>query len=620
MTCCFLKKQWVLFLSSPGIKINEVKKLSTLLLIFYSSIAALAQNVGIGNSNPAYPLDASGNIRLRSLGTAPGIWLNKTDNSELSHFAGNYDDTTYGISNTNGFRFYFDSKNGYMGLDQAAPRYPLSFSRSYGNKISLYSPTAQPGNHFGIGVQSGQFQFYTPTFLNSFVFGSGTSNTFSESVRITGTGQVGIGTVPISSAALDVGGTARAFYPPRVTSTQRTSIFQPQAGAMVFDTDKSLIYYFDGQAWVALGPADPGAIGIQTVTASDGQTYDRFGEEVAISGDYAIVSAPEKTVGTLSKVGGVYIYHKVNGRWLQETILAPPTPVANLGFGLRVAISGDHAIIASNSSQIFIYQRTGSNWNIVTTIVSSSLNKNVAIDANYALVTNGTDIKVYKRAGTNPTAWNLQTTLAPGSSGQLGAGLDISGDNFIVGDPKATAGGIAGAGKSYVYVLNGNTWTLQGTLFNTAPTNIGPQYFEESGASVAIQGDTAIVGAPVRNLSGNPIGEGAMYIFKRTGTTWTYVQMQRGNLSVPEESLGTTVAKSGAYLFASAPNFSDARTAFVYIYKYNSAGILTLQKLLKDNTEEGIGYKMDVSGNNYIIGNSAAQLATGKVTFGEIVN
>ncbi|MBC7937629.1 MAG: FG-GAP repeat protein [Rhizobacter sp.] len=596
-----------------------MKKLTTLFLIFYGSITALAQNVGIGNTNPAFPLDASGNIRLRSFGTAPGIWLNKSDNSDLSHFAGNYDDTTYGISNTDGFRFFFDSRNAYLGLGQSAPRYPLSFARSFGNKISLYSPTAQPGNHYGIGVQSGQVQFYVPTFLGNFVFGSGTSTLFSESVRITGAGQIGIGTVPINSAALDVGGTARAFYPPRVTSTQRTNIFQPQAGAMVFDTEKSLIYYFNGQAWVALGPADPGAIGVQTVTASDGQTYDRFGEEVAISGDYAIAGAPEKTVGTFSKVGGVYIYHKVNGRWIQEAILAPPTPAANLQFGKKVGISGDHAIISTNSSQVFIYQRSGSTWNIVTSIVSGS--NNVAIDANYALVTNGTNVKVYQRTGTNPTTWNLQTTLAPGSSGQLGTGLDISGNNFIVGDPGATANTVIGAGKSYVYVVNNNTWTLQGTLFNTgSPGNgLGPQYYEQSGTSVAIQGDSAIVGVPYRNLEGNPIGEGALYMFKRTGTTWTYIQLQRG-VNGSDEGLGTAVAKSGPYFFGSAPYLFSDETAIVYMYKYNSAGIFTLQKILKDNTEEGLGYQIDVSGNNYIIGNASAQLATGKVTFGEIVN
>jgi hypothetical protein len=67
--------------------------------------------------------------------------------------------------------------------------------------------------------------------------------------------QIGIkanGTAPISSAQLEVQSTNKAFYPPRMTTTQRTSFPNaPQAGAVVYDTDLNGLFTFNGSAWVA---------------------------------------------------------------------------------------------------------------------------------------------------------------------------------------------------------------------------------------------------------------------------------------------------------------------------------------------------------------------------------
>jgi Chaperone of endosialidase len=67
--------------------------------------------------------------------------------------------------------------------------------------------------------------------------------------------QIGIkanGTAPISSAQLEVQSTNKAFYPPRMTTAQRTSFPNaPQAGAVVYDTDLNGLFTFNGSAWVA---------------------------------------------------------------------------------------------------------------------------------------------------------------------------------------------------------------------------------------------------------------------------------------------------------------------------------------------------------------------------------
>lgn len=159
--------------------------------------------------------------------------------------------------------------------------------------------------------------------------------------------RVGIGTTsPHASAALDVTATDKAFYPPRMRTQQRTAIANPQAGALVFDTDKAVLFMFDGQGWLPLSTGDPNSGSIQKRIASDGQTFDAFGREVAISGDYAIAGAPDKTAGSFSKVGGAYIFHRVNGLWAQEFILAPPSPAADLKYGFKVDIFNNYAIVS----------------------------------------------------------------------------------------------------------------------------------------------------------------------------------------------------------------------------------------------------------------------------------
>ena len=56
-------------------------------------------------------------------------------------------------------------------------------------------------------------------------------------------------TPPIASAQLEVQSTTKAFYPPRMTTVQKNAIASPQAGAVVYDTDLSGLYYYNGTAW-----------------------------------------------------------------------------------------------------------------------------------------------------------------------------------------------------------------------------------------------------------------------------------------------------------------------------------------------------------------------------------
>jgi hypothetical protein len=91
-----------------------------------------------------------------------------------------------------------------IGIGTTTPNFPLSMSNTLGDKIALYGAS---GAHFGFGIQNNQFQIHTDTNAADVVFGYGTSAAMTETMRIKGNGNVGIG-IASPVAKLDVNGNA----------------------------------------------------------------------------------------------------------------------------------------------------------------------------------------------------------------------------------------------------------------------------------------------------------------------------------------------------------------------------------------------------------------------------
>ncbi len=82
-------------------------------------------------------------------------------------------------------------RGGNVGIGTNAPGFPLNFADVLGDKISLYGNS---GFHFGFGIQPSLLQIYTSVNSSDVAFGYGTSFNFTETMRVKGTGLVGIGT------------------------------------------------------------------------------------------------------------------------------------------------------------------------------------------------------------------------------------------------------------------------------------------------------------------------------------------------------------------------------------------------------------------------------------------
>ena len=112
------------------------------------------------------------------------------------------------------------------------------------------------------------------------------------------------------------------------------------------------------------------------ITASDGGSQDEFGTSVAVSGDVAIVGAPnEDTNG--SNAGAAYIFRFNGSTWIQEDKLIAGDGDASDEFGISVTIDGDIAMVGatgdddngSAAGAVYVFSYDGSGGNQISKII-----------------------------------------------------------------------------------------------------------------------------------------------------------------------------------------------------------------------------------------------------------
>ena len=263
---------------------------------------------------------------------------------------------------------------------------------------------------------------------------------------------------------------------------------------------------------------------------------DWFGEAVAISGNYAIVSAHrEDDAGSSS--GKAYIFDVTTGALVHT--LDNPNAYGTSGsdyFGYSVSISGNYAIVGANqeddaggaSGKAYIFNvTTGSlihtldNPNAYDTSAGDYFGEAVGISGNYAIVgaygeddaggtTSGKAYIFDVTTGTllhtldNPNAYDTS------NSDNFGEAVAISGNYAIVGAYQEDDAGGANSGKAYIF--NVTTGALVKTLDNpNAYGTSDSDFFART--SVAIDGNYAIVGAYLEDDAGGT-ASGKAYIFQ----------------------------------------------------------------------------------------------------------
>ena len=159
---------------------------------------------------------------------------------------------------------------------------------------------------------------------------------------------------------------------------------------------------------------------------------------------------------------------------------------------------------------------------------------------------------VYTRTG---TVWGQQEKLTArdGTSGdKFGISVAVDGDTIVIG-ASGDDDNDSGSGSSYVYTRTGTVWTLQGKL--TAGDGASEDGF---GFSVAVNGDTIVIGAFREDENGSD--SGSSYVFIRTGTAWALQGKLTASDGAPGDQFGRSVAVNGDTIAIAAYLDGDSGT------------------------------------------------------------
>ncbi|MFZ0548957.1 MAG: FG-GAP repeat protein [Candidatus Promineifilaceae bacterium] len=296
----------------------------------------------------------------------------------------------------------------------------------------------------------------------------------------------------------------------------------------------------------------------------------------------------------------------------QAYMKASNTEVEDL-FGLAVAVSGKTVVVGAYSEDS---NATG---------VDGDQANNMAADSGAAYV--------FVRSG---GVWSQQAYLKASNTGandQFGRAVAISGDTIVVGahfeDSNATTingdgtnDSFGNSGAAYVFVRNGTAWSQQAYL---KAANAGAS--DEFGYSVAVSGDTVVVGAYLEDSSSNVVNgadnnsaadSGAAYVFVRSGGVWSQQAYLKASNTDPADRFGYSVAISGNTVVVGATEEdSDANgvngdqtdnslfsvgAAYVFV----RSGTTWIQEAYMKASNSGngdvFGSSVAVSGNTVVVG------------------
>ena len=256
-----------------------------------------------------------------------------------------------------------------------------------------------------------------------------------------------------------------------------------------------LILEVDDHAAVYPLTVDPVLEGQESAkfVASDGAADDRFGRAVAVSGDTVVVGAfRDDDDGTDS--GSAYVFIEPPGgccgwagSFTESAKLTASDGTADDRFGDAVAVSGGTVVVGAprddddgtDSGSVYVFVEPAGGW-------------------------------------TGPLNETAKLTASDGAAGDRFGGnfsVAVSGDTVVVGASRDDDDG-TNSGSAYVFVEPASGWAGDLTEVAKLTASDGAE-FDAFGISVAVSGDTVVVGAPSDDDKGD--GSGSAYVFVKPG-------------------------------------------------------------------------------------------------------
>jgi FG-GAP repeat protein len=168
---------------------------------------------------------------------------------------------------------------------------------------------------------------------------------------------------------------------------------------------------------------------------------------------------------------------------------------------------------------------------------------------------------------------------APGD--EFGISVAVDGDTALIGASYENAG----QGAAYVFTRSNGVWSEAQKL--TASDGAANDWF---GQSVALDGDTAVIGAPQYLNFGN----GAAYVFTRSGGGWSESQKLTADDGVGRDQFGISVAVAGSDVLVGAYGIAFYQGA-AYAFAESGGSWAQTQKLVADDASQNADFGVSVA-------------------------
>lgn len=376
------------------------------------------------------------------------------------------------------------------------------------------------------------------------------------------------------------------------------------------------------------------------IKAVNGGVDDNFGSSVSLSGDTLAVGALGEdsaqttiTNGTSASSdnlslgsGAVYIYKRTGVNWTQEAYIKASNSNTNDNFGASVSISGETLAVGATGED--------NNQSIITNGSSAPYGTGSS---------NSGAIYIYKRLGTSWTQEAYIKTTNNGAGDIIGNNVSLSGDNLAVGSNQedsnqttitngleaSSDNSNSNSGAVYIYKRVGVSWAQEAYI--KAVNNNALDNFSNA---ISLSGDTLAVGSYQEDSIQTTItngtsassdnsasASGAVYIYKRTGSSWgqeAYIKAVNNHSSF---YFGSSVSLSGNTLGVGVYNESSDQNTITNgstassnvlsgssgaVYVYKRIGTNWSQeayiKAVNNGVNDNFGFSLSVSGDTIAVG------------------
>jgi len=380
---------------------------------------------------------------------------------------------------------------------------------------------------------------------------------------------------------------------------------------------------------------DP-VIQMAKLTAADGASSDVFGCSVAVSGDTVLVGARQDD----DMRGAAYLFLKPAGGWADMTQIAKLTAADSAqgdGFGNSVAVSGDTVVVGANQDDgsrgsAYVFVKPAGGWANMTQTAKLTASDGAGVDFfgfSVAVSRDTVVVGAYQDDDVRGTAyvfvkpaggWADMTQTAKLTASDrmaqdsFGMSVGVSGDTVIVGAPYHRNGAFINQGEAYIFVKPETGWrTMTETARLTSSEDAPNNYF---GFSVAIDGATAVVGAPYDDVSGN-FNQGSAYVFLKPAGGWadmTQTALLTASDGEHDDNLGNAIAVSGDTVVVGA-NQDDFSRGSSYVFVKPAGGWADMTQAAKLTASDGaagdeFGNSVAVSGITVVAGARLQKVGT----------